>query len=240
MSLVNLLPEDYVAWRKQKRTSLLCASLFGVVVVGVLAAALASERNSQHTRQVRDRVDEAYQGAEKMIQQLQSLEARRQKMLQKAILTAGLQEPVLRSYLLARVTEALPEGGSLLRFKLEAKRVRRLAKADQGSTRYGRAAAKRGAKPDGPPHLETVITLTGYAATDVEVAQFIAAMAREPLMESVDMVYTEEKEIDKVMVREFQVVMRLKPAARLINIAKTGSGDAGKLALLANQTGETK
>ena len=60
--------------------------------------------------------------------------------------------------------------------------------------------------------------MTGYAATDVEVARFISAMSRCPLLASVDLVYSMEKEVDDVRVREFAVHMRLKPEAQLIKL----------------------
>ena len=178
MSQVNLLPDDYIAWRKEKRTSVICAVLFGVVMMGVLAGAVISERSHRHTRDVRDRVNQAYNDAEKLIQQVQNLEAKQQQMLQKAVLTAALQESVLRSYLLARVCEALPEGSSLMRFELDTKAVQRIVGPEVPKTRFAQAAAGRGIRPEGLAELDTTITLTGLAATDVAVERFIAAMAR--------------------------------------------------------------
>ena len=58
--------------------------------------------------------------------------------------------------------------------------------------------------------MEVRLVVTGLAATDVEVAKFIAQMAKCPLMESVDLVYSEEKKISGSMVRTFQVEMQLK------------------------------
>ena len=240
MSSVNLLPEDYIAWRKQKRASLLCAVLFAVVMIGVLSAAVVSQQSRQHTREVRDRVDQAYQDAQKLITQLQQLESWRGQMLKKAVLTASLQETVLRSYLLATVTKALPPGGSILKFELIAKHTKILRSPKGANTRYRRSSAKRGSRAEQLTRLETTITVTGLAGTDVEVAKFIAAMARERLMASVDLVYSQEKEIDKVIVREFQVTMRLRPDAQFIQMANVRADGDGALAAVRAHVGESR
>ena len=240
MSQVNLLPEDYIAWRKQRRTSAICAVLFGVVMMGVLAGAVISERSHRHTREVRERVNQAYNDAEKLIQQVQNLEAKQQQMLQKAVLTAALQESVLRSHLLARVCEALPKGTSLMRFELDTKPVQRIVGPEARKTRFAQAAAGRGARPEGLTELDTAITLTGLAATDVEVARFIAAMARCELMDTVDLVYSQEKKMGDFMVREFRIVMRLKSGAQLTQAAERAGEEGRRVAMFGGRDGEVE
>ena len=240
MSQVNLLPDDYISWRKQRRTSAICAVLFGVVMMGVLAGAVISERSHRHTREVRERVNQAYSDAEKLIQQVQNLEVTQQQMLQKAVLTAALQESVLRSYLLARVCEALPKGSSLMRFELDTKPVQTIVGPEAPKTRFAAAAAGRGARPKGLTSLDTTITLTGLAATDVEVARFIAAMARCELMDTVDLVYSQEKKMGESLVREFRVVMRLKGSAEITQLAKSAREDGKPVAMLGGRDGEAE
>lgn len=240
MSQVNLLPEDYITWRKQRRTSVICAVLFGVVMMGVLAGAVISERSHRHTREVRERVNQAYNDAEKLIQQVQELEVTQQQMLQKAVLTAALQESVLRSYLLARVCEALPKGSSLMRFELDTKPVQKIMGPEARKTRFARAAAGRGARPEGLTRLDTTITLTGLAGTDVEVGRFIAAMKRCELMDTVDLVYSQEKKMGDSIVREFRVVMRLKGSAELTQLAESAREDGKPVAMLGGRDGEAK
>ncbi len=211
MSYINLLPEDYLARQAQKRANLLCAVLFGLVMAGVLTATLVSARSQKRTCQVSERVNEAYADANKLIRQLQELEGVRQRLVKKADMTAELLERVPRSYLLATVTNALPAGGSLTCFKLSSKRDNTTVIRKASSTRYDAAAARK--KVQTSTRMDVALTVTGLAGTDVEVARFIAQMARCPLMETVDLVYSEEKKVQDVMVREFQVVMRLKGEA---------------------------
>jgi hypothetical protein len=68
-----------------------------------------------------------------------------------------------------------------------------------------------------------VLTVTGIASTDGEVAGFIAAMAHCPLVATADLVYSQEKKVESddqkteepVMAREFQVLMHLRADADL-------------------------
>ena len=233
MSFVNLLPDDYVARQAQKRTNLLCSALFGVVVAGLLTAAVVSERSYRHTREVSARVRQAYEDAGKLITQLQELEARRQRMLDKANRTAALLERVPRSYLLAAVTEALPEGSSLTRFKLEATQQITISGADK--TRYEALKAKRRRAVRKSVDLDVQIGVTGLAATDVQVARFIAAMARCPLVALVELVYSQEKKIESRIVREFKVILVLKPDA---DVREAGGGGASVRQASADVSGK--
>jgi Tfp pilus assembly protein PilN len=219
MSLINLLPEDYLARRAQRRANLLCLGLFAVVMAGVLGATVVSEKGYQRTRGVRQRVDQSYCDAGKLIEQLQSLESTRSKMLVKASMTAGLLERVPRSYLLATITNALPGGAALTRLELSSRRNRTVVITKESKTQFEAAAASKRPPEAGATPMQVTLTLTGLADTDVEVAHFMSAMAGCPLVESVDLTYSQEKklgdgtggkQVQEQVAREFQVVMVLK------------------------------
>ena len=244
MSMVNLLPEDYVARRAQKRANVFCTVLFAVVMGGVVAAAVVSERQYRNTRLVSERVNQAYAEAADLIKQLRQLENTRQKLLAKAKLTAGLLERVPRSYLLATVTEALPEGASLTRFELKTRRQVTVRRAPAAKTRYQVAAAKRAAKAKGKVKatggMSVGITVVGLAGTDVQVAKFIAAMARCPLMETVDLVYSQQKKQGSALVREFRVDVQLKPDADVLAGVSDGQGVLGMARAEVGQKGRAQ
>ncbi len=223
MSFVNMLPEDYVARQVQRRANMVCLVLFAAVMTTMLTAAFVSQRSLRNTSEVWERVNNSYAEAGKLIQQMHALEAVRQRMFKKANLTAGLLERVPRSYLLAMVTAALPEGGSIREFKLTTKRNQtQVVTATGKKTRYGEAAAERAAAAKSDSRLEVSMTVRGLAATDVEVARFMANMARCPLMETVEIAYSEQKKFMDVVVRDFQVVMRLKENADVLGVEAEG------------------
>jgi len=240
MSFVNMLPEDYVARQAQRRANVVCLVLFVAVMTTVLAAAFVSQRSLQNTTEVWERVNNSYAEAGKLIQQMQSLQAVRQRMFKKANLTAGLLERVPRSYLLAMVTAALPEGGSLREFKLTTKRKQtRVVTAKTKKTQYGEAAAKRAAQAKSDSDLEVTMTVRGLAATDLEVARFMANMARCPLMEAVEIAYSEQKKFMDVVVRDFEVVMRLKPNADVLGVKADGGQTLAQVGA-ADSSGEER
>ena len=81
----------------------------------------------------------------------------------------------------------------------------------QPSAKFQAVAARRF-----PAAVVTQLNMevTGLAGTDVDVAKFIANMAVNPLVESADLVYSEERLMeDDIPVRGFQLNIRLKPGA---------------------------
>lgn len=226
MSTINLLPEDYLKRRWQNRANVLCIILFGVVMVGVGAAAMVSEQNLGHTREIRDRVDASYAEAAKQLTEMQQLQSTKRQMVTKAMATASLLERVPRSYLLAVVARALPMNCSLVRVDLKPGRAKRQApsrKSKKGSKFDAvKGKSKAQAAPVAPPMK---LEVTGLAATDVEVANFIKNLQDNPLMTSVNLRFSQNtilKGMDKddpdSQAREFKVTMEIRPNVDVIDL----------------------
>ena len=229
MSMINLLPKDYIKRRQQRRANVLCLILFGLVMAGVLGAAAVSERSIRHTEEVADRVNKAYSEATRMIQQLNELEARKQGMLRKAEMTAKLLERAPRSTLLAVVTNALPRSASVTKLNLfqifKVTKSPAAPKASSGAkTKFQKVAEEQAAETKTIVGMEVV----GLAGTDVDVASFIAKLARCPIIGVVDLVYSQEKVVDEIPVREFKVSMQLKPDVDVIDyVSEMGYASSG-------------
>jgi hypothetical protein len=227
MSIINLLPEDFVKRRFQRRANILCLLLLGAVMLGTAAAIMVSRQSLANTRQVLQRVEDDYTEAAKLLTQLQELDAQKQAIIAKAATTQNLQERVPRSYVLAMVTNALPEYGSLLSLNLEAKQViaRGASKRPQGPSAYVDGAAA----PAASGKL-VELDIKGLAATDIEVARLIAALARQRIVGSVDLVYSQERVIEQVPMREFNVRVELRPGVDVIDPAAEApaSGEGGE------------
>ena len=217
MSLVNLLPEDYVARRMQKRATLMCLALFVAVMIGVLSAAGIAERRHQRTEQVSREVNQQYNDAAVLIQQMQNLESIKNRMLQKANRTVALLEHVPRSYILAIITNALPEGASIKEFDLLTEPVKSSPSYEAAKSRYQAISGKP--TPTKPINTKVSIVVTGFAGTDIEVARFLTAMAKCPLIETVDLIYSQQREVNDVMAREFQVILHIRNDADVINLS---------------------
>jgi len=222
MSTINLLPNDYLQRRQRRQGNLLALALFTAVVAGIGGAYIASERSHQRTAQIGEQVDAAYADAVKLIEQMQQLETRKTRLLRKAKQTASLQERVPRSYLLAVLTNACPQYTSLVNVRVQFKRIERAKTKGTGAGRSGGASkfqtlSQR--RSSAPPSSVLELTVTGLANTDVEVAKFIANLARNPLLTSVDLVYSKEKLVNKeVACREFQITLQLRHDVDVLDV----------------------
>jgi len=234
MNTINLLPEDYRQRRHQHRGNLICAVLFGVVIVSICGASVVSERNSRRTREVCDRMNTAYAEAGKLIDEVHQLEAQKRKMLDKAKRSAALMERMPRSYLLAMLSNALPEGASLKSVRMAMQKV---AKPTSAKPKTKAAAVKATARLK-PPKITVVLSITGKATTDVQVARFIARLASHPLTDVVDLSYSKESGgRQEKITREFQLTVILKPDADVLDAIRqeppddASSGTQGQLTM---------
>jgi len=225
MSTINLLPNEYVQRRGQYRGNLICLALFAVVIASIGAAALVSERTSRNNREVWDRINASYADAARLIEQVRQLESQKRQMLQRAEMAAALMERLPRSYVLALLTNALPTGAALTSLEMTVQAVEPAgAAAKVPKTKFRtvtRGRAKK-LKPQPPPVLAVKLDIKGKASTDVQVARFIASLARHELMEMVDLSYSKEAQGKDRWTREFRLTARLKPNADALDTLRQG------------------
>lgn len=234
INVINFLPNDYLARRTRRRANLTCVVLAGsslltlAVVVGFMAVqAVGAAR-------MRELVDRQYEDASKQLEQLRQLEDRKGGLMHKMELSTDLLERVPRSLLLARLTNYLPKGTSLmvLTMKTEEVEVKEAPAAKGGKTPADadkktagtdkpKAAAK--AAPAGRKKPEVVKTrrfvfrLDGLAPTDVEVAAFLSHLSADPIFQDVDLQFSEDFPYkENVRMRRFQVNFRLRQEAAKI------------------------
>src|SRR5687768_945733 len=93
----SFLPEDYLEKRTQRRTNLICVSLFCVVMLGVVGAYFAVHRRGAQMRARLVEVNHRFEEAAKRLDQLEELQGRKQQMVHKAKVTAALLERVPRT-----------------------------------------------------------------------------------------------------------------------------------------------
>lgn len=235
MSMINLLPDDYILARQQRRANVFLLVLLAVVMTFVLGATIHSQQSTARTAQVRQRVDEAYDEAARMLAQMQELQAHKSRMLNKAEQTAGLMERVPRSYILATLTNCLPPHSSLTKMDMNIIRVVApvpVSKERAASAKFQALSAERTAQVSAPVIM---IEVTGLAGTDVDVAKYIANLARNPIMQSVDLVYSEQKNYQDVPIREFRVKMAIRPGADAQNAIKAPSDETDQASAGADE-----
>ncbi len=225
MSTINLLPDDYLENRARRRIVAMCMVLFIIEIVGVVGAWFVTERKQAVAVEICRGVDESYAQAAQQIARLQQLEGQKKTMLRKADVADALVERVPRSALLAVLTNALPQGASLTQIKLETQRsvvLTRTSKEEKAAGGPGKGEEKKTRLTSEPrqeaPVTPSTVTLEvkGLAATDMEVARFIADLARCPLIRSVDLGYSQQRKLPEDSLREFLVRVELKENADAI------------------------
>jgi Tfp pilus assembly protein PilN len=220
---LSFLPDDYLARKAQRRTNVICATLFLIVMGAITAAFMLSERSTHALVQRHDEVDRQYAEAAKRIEQVQEMQEKQRKMAHQAEVTASLLEHVPRSYLLAEFTNSMPAGVSLIDLSMES-RVKQAPAAPAAKTAFEQKKAELEAKNKGaaaPAPLpqakqyDVIIKLTGVARTDVQVAQFINKLSRSTLLKDVNLDIIDQYTVDADTVRKFQLDMRLNPDASI-------------------------
>jgi Tfp pilus assembly protein PilN len=222
MKKLDFLPEDYIEKKAQQRANVICLCLFLVVLAGVgCGFAITEKRQGQIDGRVED-VSQQMRKASESLKKLDVLEGKRNEMMKKAAISASLMEPVPRSLLLATTTNDLPAGVSLTEFKLVSKNVKSTQSVGSRTTRSRNKKSRRDTSAKGeddkqtiePEKWETTIEVIGISPTNMEVAGLIANLNKSALFASVNLIYSEEHEVQEANVRKFKLEVILDPEAR--------------------------
>jgi len=216
---MSFLPEDYIEKRIEQRTNLLCLSLFVLVLAGVIGAYVVTSQHREEVRGEHAAISEEYQEAAKRIEQLEQLQAQKQRMMRKAQVTATLVEPVPRTFLLADLINRMPRTLSLLDMELASKVINKRKHKPGASALANRKKTDLTGehRPDtddlAVPEYLVSMSLVGVAPTDVVIAQYLASLQQSPLLSDVNLVYTEEAKIAEAAMRKFRIEMTLDATA---------------------------
>ena len=118
---LSFLPDDYLERKARRRTNTICAILFCIVIGAIASAFWVTEKGMREIEGQAAAVDQQYTEAAKKIEQFQQLQEKQRTMAHQAELTSSLLEKVPRSFILAEITNGMPEGVSLLDFMMESR-----------------------------------------------------------------------------------------------------------------------
>ena len=226
-SEISFLPDDYLESKRQRRTNGMCAGLFLIVVVAIGLAFTLMEQAMKGVNRELAEVSARYAEAARPIAQFKQMQDKERTMQAQAALTASLLEKAPRSYILARITNALPAGVSLVDFSLDAKQHNAVNPGSGAPTaaprnRYeikkAELEAQRTAAIAASPETKAYdvsIKLTGIADSDVQVAAYIKQLSDCSLFQDVNLVVSDEFEQAKQKVRRFQIEFMLNPEAQV-------------------------
>lgn len=215
---LSFLPDDYMERRARRRTNLICSFLFVCGVVGIGSAFTLSDRADARAEQKHASISSQYVEEAKRIERARQIQDKQRQIAHQAELTASLLEKVPRSFVLAEITNSMPAGVSLLDLNMESK-LRTASTAERAKTAMEKKKEKRKAAeektdaapppPAQPKVYDVSLRLTGIAATDVQVAQFISKLNQCRYLKDVNLVISDEFTLDKETLRRFQIDMLL-------------------------------
>ncbi len=218
MSDMNFVPDDYVTTKEAKRSNIFYIALFVLVIVAFgVTFGVIKIRQSKLQRQ-EDAVDLKLKQARKELSQIEVMQAKRKELMDTALMASDLIEPIPRSVLLAAITNAMPDGVSILKLKLDEKvsRVRRPSNYDnkkktaKGKKKSSKKKTKqKKSKRLEPPMLRTVV-IEGLSPTDIEVAEYIASLNTCQIFGDVELTKSEEVSVDGFVFRKFELKSTLK------------------------------
>lgn len=225
----SFLPEEFVTETRERRTGLLAAILFPVMIIAVFAAFLVTNRQWSEVRTAQAAIDQETERVAREIAEMKSLEKIRAQMNAKADLARGLLEPVPRSVLLAVLTNTMPRTVSLTSFELRSEEIKpaktdakadakaRAAKQAASKARTGANAAANAAADASPEPVRrrTHIVLVGLAPSLLEVGRWMTALERVPVFAAVRLELMEEKAVEGQKLSEFRIAIRIEPDADL-------------------------
>jgi len=220
MNETSLLPDDYLAEARERRTNIAALLLFAVVLGGV---AFWYTRTNVEWREIRDRqeqVRQSFASVAEQIRDMQEQETTRREMLDKAQLALSLVDPVPRSILLAELVQRLPERVSLIDLELRSQPIKRPVARSAAASGGSRSKAARGrgdapveaVRPE-PVRYAIDGTLTGLAPNDLDVSAYLQRLNELDLLESVRLEVSEEKTVAGVPSRQFRIAIRIGPEA---------------------------
>jgi hypothetical protein len=227
-SQLSFLPDDYLERKAQRRTNVVCAVLFLLVISGLITAFTLRQRTRKELDMSFKRVEEEFIREAKNIERVRTMQDNQKRMAHQAELTASLLEKVSRSYILAELTNSLPAKCKLMDFELTSKPRQSSAAAAAKKVELSEYEKKKMAREKGAAPAPTVqpavevrnydvtIKLTGVAPTHDEVAKYVGTLSEATnLFKEVKLVVSEEhtagEEGEKV--RRFTIELTLSPTA---------------------------
>jgi Tfp pilus assembly protein PilN len=219
----SFLPKDYVKRKAELRANVICLTLFGVVMFGIVSAFFVTNRQWLQVKNERQAITVQYTQEAARIDQLKKLQEQKSEMLTKAEITTALNEKVGRSALMGELVSRMPENMALLELHLISKRIREPVAvttptggkpgAGQNQIRSLATSGQRGAAASGAapvervtaPRFEYTLKINGVAHVNNEVADYLAALKACRLLDRVELKYIKQETIDKQEFRKFEI-----------------------------------
>jgi Tfp pilus assembly protein PilN len=207
MANINFVPDDYIQKKDTCRANWMYMFLCLVVISAMAGTfAIIKIRQQAISRQA-GIVAEKLLKAQEDISKFEELRAKQKTMMDTALTAVDLIEKVPRSIIIAQLTNSLPNGTSLSKVKLSEQ------VPNEMRSRRSNAAAS-----DAKAVSQAYVEIEGYAPSDQEVADYIAALDGSELFNRVDLIYTQQYKKDRedtYSVRKFKLSTEINSQAQM-------------------------
>lgn len=222
MQVLNFVPDNYAQQKLARQATLLSALLAAAVLVALVMVVVVMGMADDQVEETRLEIESQESSATASVAKWEQLRNDRQALLGRASGSAQLLTALPRSVVLAEVVRALPPRTTLIKFSLGDKTIRIIGgkKAQKKSVRSRGRLIRKDSPKMFREYSETSLQVIGLAPTDVEAAQLIAALARSPYFDNVELSYSEDMKHNDHVLRRFEILFRLRDrASRLADSA---------------------
>ncbi|RNC82524.1 MAG: hypothetical protein ED559_12305 [Phycisphaera sp.] len=220
----SFLPEDYVKSKGERRANMLSLTLFGVMMLAVVAAFFATNRRWMSVRNEQRSVNAMYVREAEKIEELKELEKQRAEMVTKAEVTAALVERVPRSVLFAELVSRMPVDLTLTEFELNSEEIKRSRSSSRsggvrtlsGKTSKSKKSKKAEEEAESSiyiPEYNQKLRIVGVGLSNDDIADYIENLRQCDLLDSVELKFIKESKIDGVLLRSFELSAAIRKGA---------------------------
>ena len=224
MATINFVPNDYVQQRQSSRANSLYLILLIAVLAGIAVTFSVLKMRQRSVQAELTSLNSRLNQAKEQIAKLEELKSKSNTRMKVMMMTATLIEPVPRSILLACLTNNLPVGVSLTALTMEEENKPKSARTSPVKSRAAdkkRAGYKKQAKESvadeviQPEEADVKLEIQGLAPSDIEVASYIANLSGSVLLDQVQLVQSEECDVDGIKFREFRLTAHIRSNLKL-------------------------
>lgn len=235
----SFLPEDYVKSKGERRANMLSLTLFGVMMLAVVAAFFATNRKWMSVRNEQRSINAMYVREAEKIEELKALEVQRSDMINKAEVTAALVERVPRSVLFAELVRRMPEDLTLTELELKSDEVKvargakssggvRTLSGSTGSADKDKSKSKSKDKKKEEeagstvyvPQYNQTLRIMGVGLENDDIATYIENLRASELLDGVELRFIKQSKIDGVELRSFELSATIRRGADARGLVK--------------------
>lgn len=220
----SFLPEDYVKSKGERRANMLSLTLFGVMMLAVVAAFFATNRRWMSVRNEQRSINAMYVREAEKIEELKALEKQRAEMVTKAEVTAALVERVPRSVLFAELVSRMPVDLTLTEFELNSEEIKRSRSSSRSGgvrTLSGKSSKSKKSKKGEEeaessiyiPEYNQKLRIVGVGLSNDDIADYIENLRQCELLNTVELKFIKESKIDGVLLRSFELSAGIRKGA---------------------------